>query len=228
MGQNAREVVAARDVRCLTTWSLSTSFYFYLRCESMSNCSCIYGGSLRSANVWKASNSSIRGGDEACRWPCRRGELGPLTSREENSIAPFEGKHILSREPRAARTGHAPYTNSPRARQKRPLCASFLWMSAAATQRGEIQRDESFRHQSTPMPVCPTKGLNEGCFTIPLFARCATATKQPRKLDLTDNFLNGTLSALAGNLRELEELRLDANQVWRWRRARDDGLLPRA
>lgn len=86
-------------------------------------------------------------------------------------------------------------------------------MSETETQSREIQREKSFRHQSTPMPLCPMKGLKEGCFTTPPVGRCATATKQPRKLDLTDNFLNGTLSALAGKLRELEELRLDANQV---------------
>ena len=34
-----------------------------------------------------------------------------------------------------------------------------------------------------------------------------------RKLDLTDNFFNGVLSTTAGKLRELEELRLDINQV---------------
>ena len=36
---------------------------------------------------------------------------------------------------------------------------------------------------------------------------------QSRKLDLTDNFFNGVLSGTAGKLRELEELRLDVNQV---------------
>lgn len=39
-----------------------------------------------------------------------------------------------------------------------------------------------------------------------------------RKLDLTDNFFNGLLSATAGKLRELEELRLDVNQVGRQKR----------
>lgn len=34
-----------------------------------------------------------------------------------------------------------------------------------------------------------------------------------RKLDLTDNFFNGILSTKAGQLRELEYLRLDVNQV---------------
>ena len=34
-----------------------------------------------------------------------------------------------------------------------------------------------------------------------------------RKLNLTDNFFNGVLSSAAGQLRELEELRLDVNQV---------------
>lgn len=35
-----------------------------------------------------------------------------------------------------------------------------------------------------------------------------------RKLDLTDNFFNGVLSASAGKLHELEEIRLDVNQVY--------------
>lgn len=46
-----------------------------------------------------------------------------------------------------------------------------------------------------------------------------------RKLDLTDNFFNGVLSATAGKLRELEELRLDVNQVG-WKRQR--GLLDKS
>ncbi|CAM9338028.1 unnamed protein product, partial [Ectocarpus sp. 12 AP-2014] len=37
--------------------------------------------------------------------------------------------------------------------------------------------------------------------------------KNLKKLDLTDNFFNGVLSAAAGRLRELEELRLDVNQI---------------
>ncbi|CAM9471754.1 unnamed protein product, partial [Hapterophycus canaliculatus] len=37
--------------------------------------------------------------------------------------------------------------------------------------------------------------------------------KNLKKLDLTDNFFNGVLSVTAGKLRELEELRLDVNQI---------------